>query len=108
MIEHPRHHCGSTGLFPRPREFLKTAETMAARLRRSLRQVGTIQDVEGCSVSSHDALAIAELIVDLCRFGRRAQAADAIMIAERVEVLLDQLGTEIDFILACRNHRALE
>ena len=59
-------------------------------------------------MSAHDALAIAELIVDLCRFGRRAQAADAIMIAERVEVLLDQLGTEIDFILACRTHRALE
>lgn len=107
MTQSHKHHHSSTGLHPRPREFLKEAENAAVRIRKDLRQIELTQDVEGASVSAHDALAIAKLIIDICRFGRIAQAEDAIMAVEQVEVLLDLLGIEIDLILACSTYRAL-
>lgn len=96
----------STGIRSRPRVYLEMAESMGTCIRKDLQQIKAMQGVAGNLVSVDDALAIAELIIDVSRFGRRAQAADAIMIAEQVELLFDRLGTEIDSILTAHNHHA--
>lgn len=96
----------SAGFHSRPRDFLEMAESMATCIRKDLSQIEGRRRGAGHPVSVTDALAIAELISDLARYGKRADAADAIMIAERVELLFDRLGTEIDFILTAHNHHA--
>ena len=82
----------------KPREFLQNAETLAATVRRQLRQwKWGFPDQSG---SMDDAVALSLLIEQLARKGRTATAAQATDNAEKVDLLIDLLGTEIDDLLA--------
>jgi len=96
-----------TGIGPRPREFLDNVLSRTIEIRKFLSRMPNSPSRE-LSASAADALVLAQLIAQFCELGRKANAADAIVIAEKVEILIDQLWTEIDFILAVRTHRDTE
>ena len=93
-------------LYPRPgpirtpRDFLKYAEDYAVRIRKFLVDLRPCAGVTEPRPSKDDAFAIACLIEELSSKGKQADAADAIEIAERVELLIDALWSEIDALLA--------
>lgn len=81
----------------KPREFLRNAEARSVAVRRQLRQwKRRFPDQSG---SMDDAVALALLIEQLARKGRTATAAQATDIAEKVDLMIDLLGTEIDDLL---------
>lgn len=82
----------------KPREFLRDAETRVASIRKQLRQWR--QRFPGHSGSTDDAIALTLLIEQLARKGRTATAAQATVLAEKTEIIIDLLGTEIDALLA--------
>ncbi|MGD8451335.1 MAG: hypothetical protein PVJ57_05900 [Phycisphaerae bacterium] len=47
-----------------------------------------------------DAVALATLIEELGRYGRTLAAAEAMDLAEKLELLFDQLQAEVDTLLA--------
>jgi len=93
-------------LYPRPgpirtpRDFLKHAEDYAVRIRKLLADIRPSSRGSESRPSRDDAFAIASLIEELSSKGKRADAAEAVDIADRVELLIDALWAEIDAILA--------
>ena len=81
----------------KPRELLRNAEALSATVRKQLRQwKRRFPDQSG---SIDDAVALALLIEQLARKGRTATAAQATDIADKVDQLIDLIGTEIDDLL---------
>jgi hypothetical protein len=52
------------------------------------------------SVAMDDAVPLATLIEELGRYGQKLSAAEAMDLAERLELLFDQLRAEVDTLLA--------
>ena len=86
--------------FPKPRDFLQTQEKCAVNIRRLLRHLKLRGKTLGKCGSMGDAVMLSERIEELCRYGRKRPAADAIEIAQQVEVLADLLVVEIDALFA--------
>lgn len=84
---------------PSPREFLRAAESCANRIRKQLRDYES-RGLVSRSGKTDDAVNLAELIEHVARLGRAETAANAIDLAERIELLIEQLRAEIDAILA--------
>lgn len=89
-----------SGTSPQPREFFRTVEDSAIRIRKLLRSARTRRRVVGKSVAMDDAVALAVLIEKLARHGKTLAAAEAMDLAERLERLFDQLRAEVDSLLA--------
>lgn len=81
---------------PRPREFLSAAEDRAVEIRKLLHLAHQRQLGEDNPESMGDALALADLIETLARYGQNVSAEEAVEIAGRVELLIDLLLTEIN------------
>lgn len=90
--------------FPRPelrwtpRRFLQLAERKANCLRKQLQAFSV--GASGNAGSMGDAIALTLLIEQLSQKGRNADADEATEIAEKVDLLVDLLWTEIDELLA--------
>ena len=84
---------------PRPREFLRLVEDQANRIRKLLQAMRPVKSTSGSSGSTDDAVALAELVERLAHWGQGIAAVDAIDLAERVELLIDMLGAEVDGLL---------
>ena len=82
----------------RSREFLRSAETQAISIRDLL------QNSRACKVpgSRDDALKLAVTIERLARYGLRSQldAAAATTLCEQIQLLMDQLVSEMDDLFA--------
>lgn len=83
----------------RLRETLRAVETSANRTRKLLRD---IESWSGATRSGNmdDVLKLADMVERLARHGQRLDAEEAIDLAERLELLLEVLGAEVDAILA--------
>lgn len=96
MQHHESVRSGST---PRPRELFRVVEDGAIRIRKLLVSERTRRRAVGTSGSMDDAVALAMLIEDLARYGRTLAAAEAMGLAEKLELLFDQLRAEVDSLL---------
>ena len=85
---------------PRPREFLRSAECSAVRIRKLLRAKMARRPGSGSSESTHDAVRLVELIEHLARHGQKVPAAEAVRLAEYVEITISMLAAEFDDFLA--------
>ena len=86
--------------FLRPSEFLRSSEGVSIRIRKLLCRLRARHGSREASGPTDDALGLARLIEDLSRFGLQAGVADAIEIAEHVELLVAMLRSDVDAILA--------
>ena len=93
--------------FLRPREFLRSTEAASIRIRKLLRRLRARHGPREASGPTDDALRLAGRIEDLSRSGLVASAADAIEIAEEVELLVAVLRSDVDVLLASRCQRVI-
>ena len=93
------HHCKApqTDLALKPSGVLAAAQATATRLRKMLRSKMRRPGLESGTMA--DAARLAELIEQLARFGKLQPAEDAIDVVGLVEILLEQLRSEIDAII---------
>ncbi len=85
--------------FRRPRDFFRTAECSAIRIRKILRSERISRIATGSSVAMDDAVALAICIEQIARYGQTLTAADAMDLAGKLERLFDQLRSEVDSLL---------
>lgn len=88
------------GTSPRPREFFRAVTDGAIRIRKLLQSERMRGRAEENSVAMDDAVPLATLIEELGRYGQKLSAAEAMDLAERLELLFDQLRAEVDTLLA--------
>jgi len=94
------HERVRSGSDPKPSVFFRAVEDGAIRIRKLLQSGRTRREASETSGSMDDAVALSELIELLARHGQTLAAEDAIDLAERVELLFDQLQAEVDSLLA--------
>lgn len=82
----------------RPSEYLRTTESEVISLRKQLCHANSNGHAD--SGKMDDAIDIALLVEDMCRYGKDVDAAEAIEVVADVEVLIDMLIREIDALLA--------
>ncbi len=88
-----------TGGFSRPSEFLRSVETRAIRIRKLLASSNEARKAQRTSGSMDDAVQLADLIERLSRYGQTIAAADAIAVADYVDLLVDILKAKVDALL---------
>ena len=83
------------------REWLRTVESRAIRIRALLHDV-VRHRTRGDPGATDDALKLCKAVERLARYGMQQDfsAADAIDFCERVQLLFEQLKSEVDGILA--------
>lgn len=94
------HELVWSGSSSRPCEFFRVVEDGAIRIRKLLSSEMARRRASGTSGSMDDAVALATLIEELGRYGRTLAAAEAMDLAEKLELLFDQLQAEVDTLLA--------
>jgi hypothetical protein len=81
-----------------PGSYLQLAEDAAINAVRTLRKLQTRKRRSAGKASVGDAVSLARTIAALAAFGRRQPAEQAIVIAGKVEILLDLLAREMDYL----------
>lgn len=90
---------------PKPKDCLKRAENLAVGIRKHLKSFGTKRGFSSTGAAKDDAEALANHIEKLSVYGQKCSAAEAIEIADMVEVLCLVLSDEIDSLLASGNQQ---
>lgn len=88
----------------RPRSQLRTVIDHATTLRKLLKPIWAKSKGGESSGKVRDALRTVQLMQHLARLGIRSDAADAIVIAEYLDITSQVLAEQIDEILASHKH----
>jgi len=86
----------------KPAELLQFAEDQAVKSVKTLQQWQAKFGERSEKASGDDAVSLARTIAALAAFGRQQSAEQAIVIAGKVELLLDCLANEMDELLASK------